>query len=103
VRLGLVLVALVIGLTVGGLVVYFVMRGPSLPRQRVVVGEVTAVNNDGTAFGFATDDDGNIGFGTFQTKGRDAIRVGARLRLVVVEGDGYQVVVSASPVGPSAS
>ena len=59
---------------------------------------MTAVNNDGTAFGFATDDGRKTGFAIFEAEGSGAIDVGARLRLIVVDGDGYQVVVSASPV-----
>lgn len=88
----------VLGLIVGGLAVYTVTRDPDLPRQETVVGRVTAVNSDRTGFGFATDDGRKTGFGVFETEGQSAIDVGARLRLVVVDGDGYQVVVRASPV-----
>lgn len=83
----------VLGLIVGGLAVYTVTRDPDLPRQETVVGRVTAVNSDRTGFGFATDDGRKTGFGVFETEGQSAIDVGARLRLVVVDGDGYQVVV----------
>jgi len=86
------------GLAVGGLAVYAATPRSSLPRQQIVTGTVTAVNSDRTAFGFATDGGQKTGFGLFETQGAAAIRVGTRLRLVVVDGDGYQVVVSASPL-----
>ncbi len=90
------------GLAVGGVAVYAATPRSSLPRQQIVTGTVTAVNSDRTAFGFATDGGQKTGqktgFGLFETQGAAAIRVGTRLRLVVVDGDGYQVVVSASPL-----
>jgi hypothetical protein len=96
-RGSVVAIALVVGLAVGGLAVY-AATPRSLPRQHIVTGTVTAVNGDRTAFGFATDGGQKTGFGLFETQGAAAIRVGTRLRLVVVDGDAYQVVVSASPL-----
>lgn len=98
-RGSVVAIALVVGLAVGGLAIYAATPRSALPRQQIITGTVTAVNSDRTAFGFATDGGQNTGFGLFETQGGAAIRGGTRLRLVVVDGDGYQVVVSASPLG----
>jgi hypothetical protein len=88
----------ILGAILGGFTVYLVTRDPDLPVQETVIGTVTAVNSDRSAFGFATDDGRKAGFGVFGTEGAEAIEVGARLRLVVVDGDGYQVVVRVTPV-----
>lgn len=93
-----VVVGLLIGMAGGVSATYLAMRGPELPRQEVVIGRVTAVNSDRSAFGFATDDGDKTGFPVSETEGADAIHVGARLRLVVLYGDGYQVLVRATPV-----
>lgn len=93
-----VAVGLLIGMAGGILATFLVMRGPDLPRQEVVIGRVTAVNSDRSAFGFATDEGDKTGFPVSETEGADAIQVGARLRLVVLYGDGYQILVKAAPV-----
>jgi hypothetical protein len=55
------------------------------------------VSSDGDKFGFATAE-GQIGFGLADTRGADSIHDGARLRLLVVDGDGYQMVARATPI-----
>jgi hypothetical protein len=86
------------GLLVGATLV-FVSTGlgkNDLPKESSVTGTVGTLNSDRTAFSFVTDEGGQTGF-SIAPDGAESIKPGADLTLVIVEGDGYQVVASATP------
>lgn len=93
--------ALVLGLVVGAGSVF--LGGWSLhdhlPRETTVSGTVGILNSDGTAFSFATDDGRKIGFSAVGD-GFGNVKPGAHLRLLLVDGDGYEVVASATATPP---
>jgi hypothetical protein len=85
--------------TIVGAILMLVVRGNDrLPREESILGTVTQVTSDGDAFGFETDAGEKIGLPIpGPPEEVDDIHVGAHLRLEVVEGSGYQVVVEAAP------
>jgi hypothetical protein len=89
------IVALILGVLIGASAVSF-GRGNGSPSEMRVTGTVGIISTSRTGFSFTTDDGRHIGFG-MTPDGVELIKPGAHITLLVVEGDGYQVVASASP------
>jgi hypothetical protein len=94
-RQWLPIVALLLGILIGASAVFFgTGNGPSSEMR--VTGTVGIISSSRTGFSFTTDDGRHIGFG-MAPDAVELVKPGAHITLLVVEGDGYQVVAAASP------
>jgi len=90
--------ALAVGVLVGASVTFLVGRSSERvrPSETTVTGTVGVINSSRTGFSFVTDDGANTSF-SMASDDAAVIRPGAHLSLLVVSGDGYQIVARASP------
>lgn len=91
-------VAFLLGAALSAGIVLLVTRAPTFPRELQVVGTVQGFSADSKSFVFAPDNGRSTSYAIFTTEGQSNLKVGAHVRLTIVEVPGLQAVISVVPV-----